>query len=73
MAKNVAAGPMAAIAENSGNGQHAPENMTWGEYEVDGIDLRWGPDETAMFLASLEGHEWDALYTQYVYTAARRF
>lgn len=68
VAKNVAAGEMAAI----GPVAKTTENLTWGEYVVDGIDIRWGPNDTVSFLESLVGHKWEALYTQYVYTAARR-
>jgi integrase len=72
VAKNVAAGPMAAIADETKTGGGTREDLKWGELVVDGIDIRWGPSQTIQFLNSIVGHKWEALYTQYVYTAARR-
>jgi integrase len=46
---------------------------SWTEHlPQDSFETRWEPTQTAEFLDSLVGHKWEALYTQYVYTAARR-
>jgi site-specific recombinase XerD len=73
VAKNVAAGPMAAIGDNtSWDGTVDDDDAEWDEDITEAIDIKWGPTETATFLDSLIGHKWEALYTQYVYSAARR-
>jgi site-specific recombinase XerD len=71
--KNVATGTMAAIGDSTAwDGAVDDDDAEWDQDIVEAIDIRWGPSETAAFLDSLVGHKWEALYTQYVYSAARR-
>lgn len=71
--KNVAAGTMAAIGDSKAwDSSVDDDDAEWDEDVTEAIDIRWGPTETALFLDSLVGHRWEALYTQYVYSAARR-
>jgi site-specific recombinase XerD len=71
--KNVATGTMAAIGDSTAwDGAVDDDDAEWDQDIVEAIDIRWGPSDTATFLDTLIGHKWEALFTQYVYSAARR-